>query len=97
MANMLLQDVLAKQDGQQDTDGGADEKEEMCILTLKIEHQFTDAVGQLLDDDGGGSCEEACRDAEQQHEAAIRHVGRAPGVELVNPSVEFVLKHFSLF
>ena len=65
----------------------------MCILTLKIEHQFADAMSQLLDDDCSRTRKETCWDAEQQHEPTIRHVGRTPSIELVNPSVELVFKH----
>jgi hypothetical protein len=47
---------------------------------------------QLLDDDGGGTGEESRRDAEQNHETAVGHVGHTPRVELVNPSVDFILE-----
>ena len=55
-------------------------------------------MSQFLDNDSCGTCQETRRDAEQNHETAVGHVGRTPCVELVNPSVELVFKHgFSCF
>ena len=70
----------------------------MGIIALDIEDQFADAMCQLLDNDGSCTRKETRRDAEQNHETAVGHVGRTPCVELVYPSVELVFEHgFSCF
>ena len=98
MPDVFFQEVFAEQDGQQDTDSGADEKEKMGIIALDIEDQFTDAVGQFLDDDSSCSGKETRRDAEQNHETTVGHVRCPPCVELVNPSVKLIFEHgFSCF
>ena len=93
MADIFFQDVLTEKDGQQDTDGGTDEIEEMGIVELRVDDQVADAMGQLLDNDSSSTRKEPCRDAKQQHEAAVRHVGRTPGIELVNLLVYLVFEH----
>ena len=90
MTDIFLQDVLAEQDCQQDTYGGANEIKDVGLVELCIDDNITDAVCQLLNDDSGCSGQKTCGDAEQNHETAIRHVSCTPIVELVNPSVEFV-------
>ena len=98
MPDLFFQDVFAKQDGQQDADGGTNEIEEMRVVELRIDDQVADAMRQFLDDDCGGTRTKTRRDAEYQHETAVGHVCRPPFVELVNPSVDFVFQHgFSRF
>lgn len=92
MANIFLQDVLAEQNRQQDTNGGTDEIQQKRILELRVDDQVADAVGQLLDDNSGGTSEESRRDAEYQHETTVTHVRRTPCVEAVNPSIDFILE-----
>ena len=98
MADLLFQDVLAKQNGKQDTDGGTDKIQQERILELRIDDQIADAMRQLLDDDSGSTRKESRRDAEYQHETTVRHVGQAPLVEAVNPSIKLVFEgHLSCF
>ena len=98
MANIFLQDVLAEQNRQQDTNGRADEIQQEGILELRVDDQIADAMCQFLDDDSGGTGQETRRDAEYQHETTVGHVCRPPFVELVNPPVDFVFQHgFSRF
>ena len=99
MADILLQDELTEEYGQQDTDGGTNEIQQMGVGKRRVDdmviHQIADTVGQLLDDDSSRTSEETCWDAEYQHETTVGHVRRTPCVEAVNPSVELVLKlHF---
>ena len=90
VTDVLLEDVLAEQDSQQDTDGGADEIKQVGIVELRVDDQIADTVGQLLDDDSSGTGQESRRDAEYQHETTVGHVRCAPCVEAINPSVDFV-------
>ena len=92
MSDILLQDELTEKNGQQDTDGRANEIQQMRVGKRRVDdmviYQVADAMRQLLDDDGGSTSEEARRDAEYQHETTVTHVRRPPCVEAVNPSVE---------
>ena len=88
--DIFLQDVLAEQDGQQDTDGGADEVKDMGIVELRIDDQIADAMGQLLDDDSSRTSEETRWNAKQNHKTAVGHMRRPPSVEAINPSVDFI-------
>ena len=90
VTDIFLQDVLAEQDGQQDTDGGTDEVKNMGVVELCIDDQVADTVGQLLDDDSSCTSKETRWNAEQNHETAVGHVRRPPCVEAVNPSVDFI-------
>ena len=67
MADILLQDELTKQYGQQDTDGGTNEIQQIGVGKRRVDdmviHQIADAVGQFLDDDSGSTSEETRRDA----------------------------------
>ena len=90
MADVLLEDVLTEQDGQQDTDGGANEIKQVGIVELRVDDQIANAVCQFLDDDSGGTSQETRWDAEYQHETTVGHVRRTPCIEAVNPSVDFV-------
>ena len=90
MTHVLLQDELAEQDGQQDTDGGTDEIQQMGLVELRIDDQVANAMGQLLDDDCRSTCHKTRRDAEYQHETTVGHVCRAPSVEAINPSVDSI-------
>ena len=98
VTDILFQDVLAEQDGQQDADGGTDEVKNMGVVELRIDDQVADTVSQLFNDNSGRTGEESRRDAEYQHKPTVGHVRRPPCVEAVNPSVELVFKrHFGHF
>ena len=90
VTDILFQDVLAEQDGQQDTDGRTDKIKDVRVVELRIDDQVADTVGQLLDNDSSCTCKETRGDAEQNHETAVGHVRRPPCVEAVNPSVDFI-------
>jgi hypothetical protein len=100
VAYFFLQDILAEQDGQQDTDGGADEIKDVGIVELCVDDKVADEMRQLLDDDGGCACEETRRDAEYQHETTVAQMRRTPRVEAVDPSFDLVFDFahgFALF
>ena len=93
MPNVFFQDVLAEQNRQQDTDGGADEIKNVGVLELRVDNQVADAMRQLFYDYSSGSRQKSRRDAEYQHETAVGHVCRSPRIEAVNPLVYLFLKH----
>ena len=90
MTNIFFQDVLAEQNRQKNTDGGADEIKQERILELRVDDQVANAVRHFLDDYGGGTSKESRRNAEYQHKTTIRHMRGAPCIKAVNPSVDFV-------
>ena len=64
---------------------------------MNTQHQVADAVGRLLDDDGGQSRQKTRRNAQQQHELLVRQMRLTPGVETVDPVAEALLRHVARF